>query len=118
MIYGILGDLEVRDPGGDSDVLRQRDRAGLRQERRRDSLVHRDRGDRFPQLKAGYSESPSGSTYCAPENGLCAFTGSRTVAYGAGTTFTQKSLTAGTPCTNAVFVDPQFGVVKSCFLMP
>jgi alpha-L-rhamnosidase len=61
---------------------------------------------------------PSGSAYCAAENGLCAFTGSRTVAYGAGNTFNQKTLTAGTPCTNAVFGDPQFGVAKSCFLMP
>jgi alpha-L-rhamnosidase len=61
---------------------------------------------------------PSGSTFCAPESGLCAFTGTRTVAYGAGTTFTQKTLTSGTPCTNDVFPDPAFGVVKSCFLMP
>ena len=61
---------------------------------------------------------PSGSTYCAAENGLCAFTGSKTVAYGAGTTYTQKSLSSGTPCTNAVFGDPAAGVVKSCFLMP
>ena len=61
---------------------------------------------------------PSGSTYCAPENGLCAFTGARTVAYGAGTVFTQKLLTAGTPCTNAVFTDPEAGVAKSCFLLP
>jgi alpha-L-rhamnosidase len=61
---------------------------------------------------------PSGSTYCAPENGLCAFTGSRTVAYGAETTFTRKTLTAGTPCTNTVFSDPEPGVVKSCFLTP
>jgi alpha-L-rhamnosidase len=61
---------------------------------------------------------PSGSAYCAPENGLCAFTGTRTVAYGAGATFTQKSLTGGTPCTNDVFTDPAYGVAKSCFLMP
>jgi alpha-L-rhamnosidase len=61
---------------------------------------------------------PAGSTYCAPENGLCAFTGTRTVAYGAGSSFTQKSLTAGTTCGNSVFVDPDLGVVKACFLMP
>jgi alpha-L-rhamnosidase len=61
---------------------------------------------------------PSGSTYCAPENGLCAFTGTRTVAYGAGTTFVDKSVTGGTPCTNAVFGDPAYGTVKSCFLLP
>jgi alpha-L-rhamnosidase len=60
---------------------------------------------------------PGGSTFCAPENGLCSFTGTQTVAYGAGSSFTQKSLTAGTPCTNAVFGDPAYGVVKSCFLV-
>ena len=38
-----------------------------------------------------------------------------TVAYGAGTTYTQKSLTSGTLCTNAVFGDPAPGVVKSCY---
>jgi len=61
---------------------------------------------------------PSGAVYCAPENGLCAFTGTRTVAYGAGGVFTQKSLTAGTPCDNTAFKDPAIGVVKSCLLMP
>ncbi|MCW2869802.1 MAG: alpha-L-rhamnosidase [Streptomyces oryziradicis] len=61
---------------------------------------------------------PSGSTYCAPETGLCAFSGTRTVAYGAGGTFTTKSLTSGTACTNAVFGDPLQGTVKDCYLMP
>jgi alpha-L-rhamnosidase len=61
---------------------------------------------------------PSGSTLCAPENDLCSFTGTRTVAFGAGTTFTDKSLTSGTPCDDAVFGDPDYGVVKACFLLP
>jgi alpha-L-rhamnosidase len=61
---------------------------------------------------------PSGSTLCAPENDLCSFTGARTVAYGAGSSFIEKSLTSGTPCDNAVFTDPDVGVVKACFLMP
>jgi alpha-L-rhamnosidase len=61
---------------------------------------------------------PNGSTFCAPENGICAFTGTQTVAYGAGSSFTEKSLTAGTPCDNAVFGDPDYGVVKACFLLP
>ncbi|MFC1408629.1 alpha-L-rhamnosidase C-terminal domain-containing protein [Streptacidiphilus sp. N1-12] len=60
---------------------------------------------------------PAGSTFCGPENGLCAFSGTRTVAYGAGATFTTKSLSGGTPCTNAVFGDPVPGTVKSCFLV-
>jgi alpha-L-rhamnosidase len=61
---------------------------------------------------------PSGSTFCAPENGLCSFTGTQTVAFGAGSSFTDKTLTAGTPCTDAVFGDPDYGVVKACFLVP
>ena len=61
---------------------------------------------------------PTGTTYCAAENGLCAFTGTATVEYGAGTSFTQLTLTGGTPCTNAVFGDPDIGTVKACFLSP
>ncbi|HEX4832411.1 MAG TPA: alpha-L-rhamnosidase C-terminal domain-containing protein [Trebonia sp.] len=61
---------------------------------------------------------PSGSSYCAPENGTCSFAGTRTVAYGAGSSFSDKSLTGGTPCGNAVFGDPDYGVVKACFLLP
>lgn len=61
---------------------------------------------------------PSGTAYCGPENGLCAFSGTRTVEYGAGSSWTSKTLTGGTQCTNAVFGDPDYGVVKSCFLQP
>jgi alpha-L-rhamnosidase len=60
---------------------------------------------------------PAGYTACAAENGTCSFTGTQTVAYGAGSSFTRKSLTAGTPCTNAVFGDPDYGVVKACFVV-
>lgn len=60
---------------------------------------------------------PSGvsGTYCGPENGLCSFTGSKTVYFGAGSSWTSKTITGGTPCTNAVFGDPDYGVVKACF---
>jgi alpha-L-rhamnosidase len=61
---------------------------------------------------------PSGTAYCGPENALCAFSGTRTVYFGAGTNWTSKSLSGGTPCTDAVFPDPVFGVVKACFLAP
>ncbi len=61
---------------------------------------------------------PSGTTYCGAENALCSFSGTRTVAYGAGSSFTTKSISGGTPCSNAVFPDPDFGVVKACFLEP
>ncbi|MFD4875056.1 alpha-L-rhamnosidase C-terminal domain-containing protein [Streptomyces sp. NPDC058420] len=61
---------------------------------------------------------PAGSTLCATESGMCPFTGTRTVAYGAGSTFVRKSLTSGTPCTNTVFTDPLQGTVKACYLLP
>jgi alpha-L-rhamnosidase len=61
---------------------------------------------------------PAGSTFCAPENGLCSFAGTRTVAYGAGGTYVDKTVTGGTPCTNTVFGDPAYGTVKACFLLP
>lgn len=61
---------------------------------------------------------PAGSAYCAPENGICSFSGTATVAFGAGGTFTDKTLTSGTPCDDAVFGDPVYGTVKACFLLP
>jgi alpha-L-rhamnosidase len=64
------------------------------------------------------TNGPSGSKLCAPEDGLCAFSGPRTVAFGAGGTFTTKPLTSGTACTDAVFGDPLVGTVKACYLMP
>jgi alpha-L-rhamnosidase len=60
---------------------------------------------------------PSGSTYCSPEHGICSFTGTQEVAFGAGSSFTEQTLTAGTPCDDAVFGDPDYGVVKACFLI-
>jgi alpha-L-rhamnosidase len=64
------------------------------------------------------TSGPSGTTYCGPESALCAFSGTRTVYFGAGSDWTSKSLSGGTPCTDAVFPDPDFGVVKACFLAP
>ena len=76
----------------------------------------------FGFVKACYvgpvTAGPTGSAYCAPENGLCAFSGTRTVAFGANGTFTTKSLTSGTPCTDTVFGDPLPGTVKACYLLP
>jgi alpha-L-rhamnosidase len=59
---------------------------------------------------------PSGTTYCGPENSLCSFFGTKTVYFGAGSDWTSKSITGGTPCTDAVFADPDYGVVKACYV--
>ena len=55
-------------------------------------------------------------TFCAPENGVCAFTGTREVRYGANGSYVYQTRTDGTACTNEVFGDPIYGVVKSCDL--
>lgn len=52
--------------------------------------------------------------HCASENGSCNFTGTKTVRYGANSTFTSGSYTDGVACSNSVFGDPLFGVAKAC----
>ncbi|WP_247196609.1 trehalase family glycosidase [Streptomyces sp. GESEQ-35] len=60
-------------------------------------------------LRAGY-------TRCAGEGGTCSFSGTRSVAYGAGT-YTYKTVTGSTACTNASFGgDPAANLVKSCYV--
>ena len=80
-------------------------------------------GDPIPgEAKACYttnSNPPGYSTACANEGSTCAFTGQRTVAYGARGAYTYRSFTDGTPCTTAAFAtDPLNGVAKSCYLTP
>ena len=59
---------------------------------------------------------PTDWTFCAPEGGVCAFTGTMQVRYGANGLFSFKTLTDGTACTNEVFGDPAPDVAKSCSL--
>jgi hypothetical protein len=56
----------------------------------------------------------SGWVYCAPENGVCSFSGTRQVRYGANNIYAYQSASDSIICSNAVFGDPVFGVVKSC----
>jgi len=60
--------------------------------------------------------APTESTFCASEGGVCAFTGTMEVRYGANGSFSIKTFTNGTACTNAVFGDPAPDVAKSCSL--
>jgi hypothetical protein len=57
---------------------------------------------------------PTDWTFCAPEGGVCAFTGTTEVRYGANGSHVYHTLTDGTTCTNDVFGDPIFGTVKQC----
>ena len=52
--------------------------------------------------------------FCANENGVCSFSGTAPVRYGAGTTFFEQTATNTVNCNNAVFGDPIFGTVKHC----
>jgi hypothetical protein len=61
---------------------------------------------------------PTGFTHCANETGQCTFTGTRSVAYGAGT-YTFKTATSATACTNEAFgADPATNLLKSCYVAP
>ncbi len=51
---------------------------------------------------------------CAAENATCSFSGARQVRYGAGNSYAYKSASSSISCSNAVFGDPIYGVVKSC----
>ena len=55
-------------------------------------------------------------TFCAAEGGVCAFTGTEEVRYGADGSYFYMSLTDGTACTNSVFGDPIVGTAKHCAL--
>ena len=53
-------------------------------------------------------------TDCAGEGANCTFPGTRTVRYGANGTYARGVFNGATACTNGVFGDPVFGVVKTC----
>lgn len=55
-------------------------------------------------------------TWCASEGATCSFSGTRTVRYGTTTSSVDKTLSNGTPCSNAVFGDPAYGSAKQCWL--
>jgi hypothetical protein len=53
-------------------------------------------------------------TDCAGENGVCSFSGTRQVRYGANGSYAYKSATDSIGCNNATFGDPIYGTYKSC----
>jgi hypothetical protein len=59
-------------------------------------------------------DDSTATTFCANEADFCAFSGTKTVRFGAGTTFVSQTLTGGTACTTFVFGDPLPGVFKHC----
>jgi Glycosyl hydrolases family 43 len=61
---------------------------------------------------------PGGYTLCAAENGTCAVSGTRTVAYGMNGAYSYRQVTGSVACSNAVFGDALYSVVKSCYASP
>jgi len=51
---------------------------------------------------------------CASEYENCGFSGTYTVRYGTGSSWSTKTLTDGVTCSNAVFGDPAYGYAKEC----
>ncbi len=62
---------------------------------------------------------PAGFARCADESGRCAFTGTRVVAYGAGTSYRFRTTADGVDCAIAAFGgDPLVGTRKACYTAP
>lgn len=67
---------------------------------------------------------PESYTFCSTEGGNCSFFGTVDVAYGANGHFIDREITNnvfdrfyhGTACNNSVFGDPDYGVLKACFI--
>lgn len=75
-------------------------------------------GDPNPTVvKACYS-GPAGYAYCSAQNGQCAVSGTKTVAYGANGQFFYRTVSGPIACTDAAFGDPLVGVGKACFVGP
>jgi len=73
-------------------------------------------GNPPPPAEPGTGALRAGFTRCAGEAGTCSFSGTRAVAYGAGT-YTYKTASGSTPCTNASFGgDPAANLLKSCYV--
>src|ERR1044071_7037780 len=52
--------------------------------------------------------------FCANEGGVCSFSGTTQVRYGAGTSFSILNATDKIACTNDTFGDPLYGTYKHC----
>jgi Flp pilus assembly pilin Flp len=58
--------------------------------------------------------SPPIWTFCANEDGFCAFSGTKQVRYGKNGSYYYGTFTDGIACTNGVFGDPLYLTVKEC----
>lgn len=70
----------------------------------------------LPRTPPIASATPPAPTWkqCAVEGGICRFSGTRQVRYGANGVYAYKSASAWLACSNSVFGDPAAGALKSC----
>ncbi len=70
----------------------------------------------WPALSGTTTPPPAtGWTHCANEQGTCAFSGTKYVRYGAGSSWIQKTVTTAIGCNNTAFGgDPIQGTAKTC----
>ena len=80
----------------------------------RDLLGHTEPPKSAAEATTHVSVVPADWTFCAPEGGVCAFSGTTEVRYGASGVYVYLTLTDGTACNNAVFGDPVYGTRKAC----
>jgi Flp pilus assembly pilin Flp len=52
--------------------------------------------------------------FCANEDGICNFPGTKTIRYGKEGVYVTMVFTNTVECTNDVFTDPLYGTVKEC----
>ena len=60
------------------------------------------------------SSTTTNWSFCAVEGGVCAFSGTQQVRYGANGLYVYRTLSDGIFCWNSVFGDPVPGMVKQC----
>jgi hypothetical protein len=61
--------------------------------------------------------TPVTANFCANEGGVCSFSGTQQVRYGANAKYVTKTFTNGTACTNGIFGDPIPGTFKTCAVL-
>lgn len=73
-------------------------------------------GQAFSAVVDGLQTTPAPAawTYCSDEYDFCSFSGTKEVRYGKSGHYNVRTLTNGTPCSNAVFGDPLIGTLKEC----
>jgi hypothetical protein len=77
-------------------------------------------GDPLPGSDKACSVAPvpaTGWTKCADQYGVCAVSGTVTVAYGASSSYNYRTVTGSIDCNNNTFGDPLPGSDKSCYYL-